>query len=140
ITRRASDTRGALAYAGAGNLDKGIGARYGTAVAGGALRVYGKAFDRDHTVRADDSAAGDAWRNSQAGFRADWGDGRGGFTLQGDAYRGRMEQLAADDIRTSGGNLLARWTRQSGDSNRLQVQTYFDYRDREMPGSITDHL
>ena len=141
ITRRASDARGAIAFAGGGNLEMGVGARYGTSVAGGgALRIYAKAFDRDHTVRADDSAASDGWRNSQAGFRADWGEGSGAFTLQGDAYQGRMDQPIVDDVRTSGGNLLARWSRQSASGSRLQVQSYFDYRDREIPGSITERL
>jgi iron complex outermembrane recepter protein len=140
ITRRASETRGVLAFAGGGNLEKGIGARYGTGLGGGALRVYAKAFDRDHTVRADESAVSDGWRNSQAGFRADWGDGGGAFTLQGDAYQGRMDQAVADDVRTAGGNLLARWTRQSAGGSRLQLQSYLDYRDREIPGSITEHL
>lgn len=141
MTRRASDTRGEVAFVGGGNLEKGVGARYGTSLSGGgALRIYAKAFDRDATLRGDDSAVADAWRNSQAGFRADWGHGSGAFTLQGDAYQGRMDQPSVDDVRTAGGNLLARWSRQSASGGRLQVQSYFDYRHREIPGSITERL
>jgi iron complex outermembrane recepter protein len=139
ITRRASETRGTLAFAVGGNLERGIAARHGTTLSGGGLRVYAKAMDRDHTVRADESAVSDGWRNSQAGFRADWAEGANGFTVQGDAYRGRMDQVA-EDLRTSGGNLLARWTRQSPGGSRLQLQSYFDFRDRESPGSFTEHL
>ncbi len=53
ITRRASETRGTLAELGAGNRERGISARHGVDLqGGGALRIYGKFFDRDNTVRA----------------------------------------------------------------------------------------
>ncbi|TAK40823.1 MAG: TonB-dependent receptor [Betaproteobacteria bacterium] len=139
-TRPAAETKGILAFAGTGNRESGIGARYGTDLGGGALRVYGKAFNRDNTVRATGADVADGWHNSQAGFRADWGTPASGFTLQGDAYRGTIEQLAPGDVRISGGNLLARWSRQFAAGDRLQVQAYFDHTDREIPGSFAERL
>jgi len=131
ITRRAPDTRGTLAEAGAGNQERGLSARHGFDLAGGAMRIYAKAFDRDHTVRADGSAVRDQWQNAQGGFRGDWG----GLTLQGDLYRGSSEQAIGDDITLSGGNLLGRLTRGS-----LQLQLYYDNTQRDVPGSFSERL
>jgi len=130
ITRRATDTRGTLAEAGAGNKERGLSARHGFDLSGGAMRVYAKAFDRDHTVRADGSAVRDDWRNAQAGFRGDWD----GFTLQGDLYKGSIQAIG-DDITLSGGNLLGRLTRGS-----LQLQLYYDNTQRDIPGSFSERL
>jgi iron complex outermembrane receptor protein len=141
ITRSASDTKGVLAFAGAGNRESGIGARYGAALDGeGAFRIYGKASDRDHTVRPNGAAVADGWKNGQAGFRADWGSQASGFTLQGDLYQGKIDQAAPGDVSISGGNLLARWARQLSGGDRLQVQGYFDYTAREIPGSFGQDL
>lgn len=141
ITRRASDSYGVLAFGGTGNRESGVGARYGTPLAGnGSFRVYGKAFDRENTVRANGSEVPDGWDNAQTGFRADWGSAASGFTVQGDAYRATIDQAAPGDIRVSGGNLLARWARQFAEGNRLQVQGYVDHTDREIPGTFAEHL
>ena len=131
ITRRAADTRGTLAEAGVGNKERGLSARHGFDLAGGAMRIYAKAFDRDHTVRADGSAVRDDWQNAQGGFRGDWG----GFTLQGDVYRGTSEQAIGDDITLSGGNLRGRLTRGS-----LQAQVYYDNTQRDIPGTFAERL
>jgi iron complex outermembrane receptor protein len=134
ITRPASDTKGLLAYAGVGNRESGIGARYGTDLSAGALRVYAKGSDRDNTVRANGTAVPDGWQNAQAGVRADWGSAVHGFTLQGDAYRGTIDQLAPGDVRISGGNLIARWSQQFSADNRFQLQAYVDQTEREITG------
>ncbi|HEU0090893.1 MAG TPA: TonB-dependent receptor plug domain-containing protein, partial [Vicinamibacteria bacterium] len=72
ITKRASDTQGTLATAGAGNLERGVAIRHGVGGEDGAARVYGKYWDRNHTVRASGANVGDEWHNAQTGFRADW--------------------------------------------------------------------
>jgi iron complex outermembrane receptor protein len=139
ITRSAADTTGTLAYAGAGNLERGVALRHGVELSGGgAVRVYGKFFDRDSTERANGTPVPDEWQHGQAGFRADWRAAADSFTFQGDAYRGKQEQVAPSD--TSGGNLLARWTRRLSGADRLQVQAYFDNTEREIPGSIVERL
>ena len=140
ITRPASETKGLLLFAGAGNREGGLGARYGTDLSGGAFRVYGKGFDRDNTVRANGTDVPDGWQNGQAGFRADWGTPANGFTLQGDAYRGTIDQLAPGEVRISGGNLLARWSRELAAGSHLQVQAYFDQTEREIPGTFSERL
>jgi len=140
ITRRAQDTQGTIAELGAGNRERGISARHGLELAGGALRLYGKAFDRKNTVRANGTGVRDEWQNAQAGFRGDWGSAASGFTLQGDLYRGSIQQPVGDDTTISGGNLLGRVTRQLDGANRLQAQVYIDNAQREIPGSFSEHL
>src|SRR5712664_2382942 len=141
ITRRAAETQGTLLVAGAGNLERGAAARQGGKLgADGAFRVYGKLSDRDHTSRANGTSVPDSWDSGQAGFRADWGTAAGAFTLQGDAYRGTIDQATAGVIRISGGNLLARWARQLSGGDRVQVQAYFDNTAREIPGTFEERL
>src|SRR6266849_1862740 len=141
ITRRAAETQGTLLVAGAGNLGRGVAARQGVKLGvDGAFRVYGKISDRDHTSRADGTSVQDSWDSGQAGFRADWGTAAGAFTLQGDAYRGTIDQAAPGDIRISGGNVLARWARQLAGGDRVQVQGYFDNTEREIPGTFAERL
>lgn len=141
ITRRAADTQGTLLVAGGGNLERGLAARQGGKLgADGAFRVYGKISDRDHTSRANGTSVPDSWDSGQAGFRADWGTAAGAFTLQGDAYRGTIDQAAPGDIRISGANLLARWARQLAGGDRVQVQAYFDNTEREIPGTFAERL
>jgi iron complex outermembrane receptor protein len=140
ITRRAQDTRGTFAELGAGNRERGISARHGLDAGGGALRIYAKAFERDNTVRAGGADVRDEWRNTQGGFRGDWGTAASGFTLQGDLYRASIQQPAADDIGLAGGNLLGRVTRQLAGTDRVQVQVYFDNTQRDIPGSFSERL
>src|SRR5437899_6257814 len=141
ITRRAAETQGNLLVAGVGNLERGAAARQGGKLGvDGAFRVYGKISGRDHTSLADGTSAQDSWNSGQAGFRADWGTGAGAFTLQGDAYRGTIDQAAPGDGRISGGNVLARWARQLSGGDRVQVQAYFDNSEREIPGTFAERL
>jgi iron complex outermembrane receptor protein len=141
ITKGATDTQGTLAYAGGGNEESGLGARHGLRLDnGGGLRVYGKGFSRDSTVRASGADVPDRWHSGQAGFRADWGAGSDSYTLQGDAYQGKADQAAPGDVRISGGNLLVRWQRQLAGGDRVQVQAYFDNTHRELPGTLAERL
>jgi len=142
ITRRATGTLGTVAEAGIGNRERGVAARQGFALdGGGAVRVYGKFSDGEHGVRANGAAVPDEWHNGQAGFRGDWGTAASQFTLQGDAYRGSVQQAATGvDTRMSGGNVLARWNRQLAGTDRLQVQAYIDNTTRDVPGSFGERL
>ena len=135
ITRRSSDTQGGYAYGHSGDLERGYGARYGSTLDGGAsYRVYGRFFDVFNTSRADGVTASDGWGKGQLGFRSDWGTTANGVTLQGDAYRGKLDQAMGDDTSISGGNLLGRWNRNLDAWGRLQVQAYFDNTEREVHG------
>ncbi|HEX7951797.1 MAG TPA: TonB-dependent receptor [Burkholderiales bacterium] len=141
ITQRAADTQGAVAFAGTGNLEGGLGARYGAAFSSdGALRIYGKSFDRADTTQEKGTSANDSWSKGQVGFRADWGGTVNGFTLQGDAYSGRLDQPVVADTNISGGNLLARWDRDLSGAGHVQLQGYVDNTVREIGGSVAEHL
>ena len=141
ITRPAADTQGALLAAGGGNQTKGGAARYGGEMSsGGHYRVYGQYFDRANTEHANGTSVFDDWNSGRIGFRADWGGAARGFTLQGDAYRGELDQAAPGTQRISGVNLLARWNRQLSADSSLRVQAYYDRTERTQPGSFAEHL
>ncbi|MES2952261.1 MAG: TonB-dependent receptor [Pseudomonadota bacterium] len=145
ITRQAQATDGALIHASAGGTANGLAFRHGAAFGdgSGAYRVYGKVDRGLRSVRADDSSVADAWDRTQTGFRADWrGEHNAAMTVQGDAYRGAAEQTGTTggQQQISGGNLLARWSRASGDGSAWRVQTYLDHTRREVPGSFSEKL
>ena len=140
ITRRASDTQGAFAYGRAGDLERGYGARYGAMSGTGAYRVYGRFFDVFNTTRVNGATASDGWSKGQVGFRSDWGTAANGLTLQGDAYRGSLDQAFGDDSSISGNNLLGRWNRDLAGWGQLQVQSYFEHTERDIPGTFAERL
>jgi iron complex outermembrane receptor protein len=143
ITKRAVETQGGLAVAGAGHpVERGFGAlRYGgTAGESGHYRVYGKAFDRGPLERAGGASAGDPMRMGQGGFRADWGEGKAdAFTVQGDAYDGRIGEAIRDDTRVDGGNLLSRWSHHVAPGSDVDVQLYWDRTHRLIPQTFEEH-
>ncbi len=141
ITRRASDTQGTFAYAQSGNLERGYGARYGGALGeGGSYRIYGRSFDIFNTSNTSGASASDGWSKRQVGFRTDWGTSANGFTLQGDAYRGSLDQALGDDSSISGNNLLGRWNRDLAGWGQLQIQSYFEHTERDIPGTFAERL
>lgn len=143
VTKSARDTQGVLISAGAGTeLENFARVRYGGARGEDAhFRFYAKGFNRDSTELASGASAQDDWHMAQAGFRADWNTSADEqLTVQGDIYEGELAQLALDDIALSGGNVLGRWSRQIAAGSELQVQMYYDYTYRRMPGSIGEAL
>jgi iron complex outermembrane receptor protein len=141
ITRSAADTQGTLVTAGGGNTQSGASARYGgTTDGGGHYRIYAKYDDYQDTKTASGTSAADGLHRTQAGFRTDWSAGIDKFTLQGDAYTGTEQQLAASPIEIGGANLTGRWNRQFADGSQLQVLAYFDHTQRNQPGAYVEHL
>ena len=140
VTRAASASQGLLVSAGAGNRERGAAVRQGGELTnGGHYRVYGSYRNSSHTERADGSNVYDGANHRQAGFRADWGAGADAFTLQGDAYDADIDQ--PNDRREIGGaNLLARWTRDLGHGNDLNLQLYYDRTTRDHPGLLDEVL
>jgi iron complex outermembrane receptor protein len=127
ITRAAGETQGALAVAGGSNAEAGFGARHGFALGDGHARLYAKASQLQNTKTAVGASVPDGRDFLQAGFRADWRGGAGGFTLQGDLYDGKNEKRGAiAPIEMSGANVLARWTRVLAGGSDVAVQAYFD--------------
>jgi iron complex outermembrane receptor protein len=147
-TKRAQDTQGLYANGGGGTEERAFASiRYGGATDGGvAFRVHGKYFERDDTF---DSApqTSDDWRLGRVGFRMDWdATAESTFTLQGDAYRGNIGQLAPAveiigrpgpsgdlEVDVGGGNVLGRWRRRVGDDSDFQLRFFYDRTRREDP-------
>ena len=143
ISKSAASTQGFLVTGGAGNVERGFGGfRYGGALGSQAFfRVYGKGYDRGPSQFPDGSDAGDASRQYQGGFRADWTPTTGdGITVQGDLYRSSIDMRNSDGTDLSGGNALARWTRRFSETSNLQLQGYFDRTKRGVPSSFNEEL
>jgi iron complex outermembrane receptor protein len=140
ITRSSDKTQGFLASAGGGNAEAGAAMRYGgTLPNGGTWRVYGKYFHRDNFTVEGGGAIRDASDRGQVGFRADWAGPVDSYTLQGDAYRGDVDQVPSER-RVNGANLLGRWTRKFADGSSARVQAYWDYTHRLHPQQFEEHL
>jgi iron complex outermembrane receptor protein len=141
ITRPAPATQGALLAVGGGNLESGGSFRYGgKAGADGHYRVYGKFFDRENTERANGTEVRDGWDKGQIGFRADWGGASQGFTVQGDAYSGKLDQAQPGKTKIDGVNLLGRWNQRLAGGSDVRVQAYYDHIEREVPGTFGEVL
>ena len=138
ITRAARATPGVYATVAAGTQERLAGVRSGLAVGSRAhVRVYGKGTLQDDTERADGTSVIDGRRFVQGGFRADWAGSRSALTVQGDAYDGRSDDRGSvagfplGRVELSGMNLLARWSRQLGQSSELRLQGYVDHVERK---------
>jgi iron complex outermembrane receptor protein len=153
ITRSAQDTQGGLVVAGGGNRQSLGEVRYGgPAGDGGSYRLYGMYFDDNHTSTASGQSVDDAWHDSQAGFRADWGKPGEGLTLIGNVYRGKLNQPAPGEIEitglnfglapvtTEGENLTARWAHRLDAGSSVNVQAYYDQTERTVPPFFAEIL
>lgn len=141
ITKSATDTQGTLITAGASNREKIGVARYGGTLAnGGHYRVYGKTIEDDDTRRANGTAVVTGWRRQQAGFRSDWAGPERDVSFRGDIYQGSLHQLGTNDIRISGANLGATFTRTFGDNSTASVDAYWDYTQRNQPNAFSERL
>jgi iron complex outermembrane recepter protein len=131
ITRPAYLTDAPLVKIGAGNLERIASVRYGFKANDSlALRLYGKAFEREATETAEGTSARDDWDKAQGGFRLDWTGAVDTFTAQGDVYRGDQNQPGPGAVRVAGANLLGRWQRRT-DHGDWQVQGYYDHTERD---------
>ncbi len=131
ITRKASESDGALVRLDGGAEGKAAALRYGDRLGDdAAFRVYAQWFDRGESELANGDGAGDDWSKLQAGFRLDAGAGRHQFTLQGDHQTAEQGFAGVSDVGFEGTNLLGRWEH-SGDRINTRVQVYFDRVDRE---------
>jgi iron complex outermembrane receptor protein len=139
VSKSAVDTQGFAVTVGGGAEEQVFAAaRYGGRGGAGHYRVYGKFFDRDGGKLTNGADAEDGQRLGQGGFRFDAGSLARTFTLQGDVYTTHSDTPAADDIEATGANVLARWTRRPSARSELQLRTYFDWTDREVPNQIAE--
>ena len=93
ITKKASETKGAVVTAGGGNIDQGFGlAQFGGSVGQStSYRVFSKYFNQDHLPGLVGGDGGDGWHSLRAGFRVDTTpSSRDSLTFQGDLYSMRI--------------------------------------------------
>ncbi|HEY0857676.1 MAG TPA: TonB-dependent receptor [Albitalea sp.] len=141
ITRSAADTQGTVARLIAGNDLRGAALRHGLAWdEDGAVRAYARSHRFDHSERADGSAVADAWKRSQAGFRADWRRSASAWTLQGDVQDGEARVPGSPSRHVKGANLLARLRHEFDARSGLSVQVYWDQYSRRQPGFFSEDL
>lgn len=141
ITRNTTDTQGTRINLGSGNREANGAARYGGQLGeNGHYRIYTKWIGRRETERVNGSNVDDDWERKQAGFRADWQEQSDSLQLQGDIYRGKLDQTAPGSRKTEGANLVARWQRSMPSGAQLSLGAYHDYRMREYPGFFSEHL
>lgn len=153
ITRPATQTLDGDFSASVGNRHADAALRAGHRLANdGAVRFYAKHADH----RASRTEVGvrkeDAWRRSQAGFRADWEQAEGMLTLQGNLYEGAIGQpepgalsldgvlFDLDTIDVSGANVLARWQRSLSGGGSVSAQFYIDHTERTVPPTFGQRL
>lgn len=138
ITRNSADTQGFTARATAGADERTALLRYGGKLGeSGAFRAYVSAHDRDDF---DDGAGPDSYDGGEgvrAGFRTDFGSGADRFVVSGDIFDHDSNRAPGNG--EDGQNLLARWTRSTGDASSVQVQGYFDTYERRFIG-VSDKL
>lgn len=147
ITKRAGDTQGGLISVTAGDPgNTTFDARYGGTLGSTThWRVYGRWFDRDGQKTLTDADDNSDWMSWRSGFRIDSApNAHETLTLQGDIYHSETGQLRdvgmltapfsiveSEDITAEGGNVLARWTRETGNGGRLTAQSYVDLTRRD---------
>ena len=151
ITKPATDTQGTLASAIGGNVEQGsLTLRQGGSRGALNYRAYAKGFNRAAQYHSDHREF-DHWRAMQGGFRLDWAESQqDGFTLQGDIYDERAgesvvattyappySQVLDGNALLSGGNILGRWKRTTGEGKDIQLQAFYDRTNRYEP-NFTD--
>lgn len=141
VTRKASDTVGAVIEGGGGSLDQHLNLQFGAQLRPDlAVRVYGLGAWRGSDLAASGADGRDAFSTGQGGFRLDWTPGRDWLTLQGDLYRGGEDHAISPRESFGGQNVLLRWTRAGEGGSSLQVQGYYDELWRRIPTVASDEL
>ncbi len=139
ITKKSSDTQGALIQSGGGNQEQDFNTvRYGSTSGDLSWRAWGQQFDRNKGWSANDIQ--DQWRQQRGGFRADWSVTQDDtLTVQGDIYNGYEgqqfintvrdppgEALVNDELHVSGGDAMVRYDRVLDEDTRWQFWAYYD--------------
>lgn len=144
VTKSARQTTGLLAQAGGGTFDQSHGAlRWGSAMAGGALRVYGQGAAFNNTVDNDGEDRNDARHAYRGGFRFDKESDRGAVMAQAEVYNHparntyRVAELAPggvalwqDDFVSRGGHALVDAQKNVGARHRFGLRFYYDRAER----------
>src|SRR6185295_2284826 len=128
VTRSAGSTARAYVGVQGGTVQQVAAAR----IAGSAgrnldYRVYARGLWKDAARVPGDGSAGDGWYRLGAGFRLDWAaSARDTLTLQGDIFGGKLDEPGGTSEGISGHNVVARWSRDTGNGHGLQLQLFYD--------------
>ena len=147
ITKKASDTQGALVVAGGGTLDQGFGTlQYGGSAGHGiAFRAFAKYRNEDHFPSLTGGDGGDGWHLGRLGFRADadWSP-KDSVAVEGDIYSGRegnpgmgISSITSPlipveaQVNLSGGSLQGTWTHTNSPESGTTLQLSYDQYERD---------
>ncbi|HVB87620.1 MAG TPA: TonB-dependent receptor [Candidatus Dormibacteraeota bacterium] len=157
ITKKASETRGAMITAGGGTVEQGFGTvQYGGSAGKSTdYRVFAKYFNDGHLPDfsgGDGGDGGDGWHMLRGGFRSDTTlTARDKLTFEGDLYTGREGSPTTDlpsvtsrgpidveDIfNLSGGFLQGMWNHQYSPRSDSTLEVSFDQYERN--DTLHDH-
>ena len=136
IRKPADGTAGGFVRLAAGTDERVAAARLGT----GALRVSAKLVERDATQRADGTSQEDAFHGGVVTLRGDWTTGRDRFRVDAALQDGRADSHLPGELHGASRYLSGEWQRQLGEGGTLRLQALYDWRRREIPGSIDQQL
>jgi len=128
-TKSAKETQGTYLEAGGGSTLRDFGGlRYGGSLGTNTFyRIYGKYSDQANEVIANGTGASDGWSRGQGGFRVDSEPSpQNLITLQGDVYASGEHVPTGGSAKTSGGNLLGRFSHTFSEDSDLSLQVYYD--------------
>jgi iron complex outermembrane receptor protein len=154
ITKKTSDTKGALVTAGGGNLDQGFGTiQYGGAAGKNTdYRVYAKYFDQSHLPGLTGGDGGDGWHALRGGFRTDSTiSSSDTLTFQGDIYSIREGNPTTIDpsitapatipfemsVNITGGFLQGAWAHTYSPTSGITLQVSYEQYKRD--DTVGDH-
>jgi iron complex outermembrane receptor protein len=152
LTKRASDTPGAMITGGGGTE----GQARGTVQYGGAIketsnyRIFANYLNYGSLIAVGGGSGEDNWNLLHGGFRADTRiSSSDSLTVQGDLYTGQegatiIHIFSVDppvvgnsnaDNQLSGGNILGRWDHTFSSRSNTSFQVYYDHYERSGPES-----
>ena len=140
ITRAATASRGAHVRATADRDTRVLAARYGGGGDTGALRVSATSVARDESESAAGTGRQDAFRADQLALRGDWTVGANRFRFGAAAQRGRGDTTSAGDLLVANRHVAGEWQRTLPGEGAVRLQAYLDWRYREIPTSIAQHV
>jgi iron complex outermembrane receptor protein len=127
ITKRARDTQGVIFTGAVGDFMKThVGARYADSIGTKTFyRLYAQHSERNGTYFPDGTRNGDAWRNTQVGFRIGLYPTKDDqFAVQGDINAGNRESTPKGSVFDTQ-NMLARWAHKVDETSNFTVQLYY---------------
>lgn len=136
ISKDARYTQGTFFEAGGGTEERGFGAvRYGDKLGENTFfRVYGQYWKRDAMSLPNGDSGRDGSQEGAGGFRIDSDpNDRNHLTLQSDLLYNDFGLLSEDTAVNRDAYLLGRWTHQFSSDSELQLRTYYERFERNVP-------